>query len=122
MCAAFLLDKTRTSDVNGNDRPSPRDRRIAPYQRNIHASPDSIATEHRGSPSSPYHQSLARRQFEDLMAAAAHERILGFLLLVKHLPPVIVEYYDAAGQHAVEQSFEHSDLCARRVEVHVQET
>ena len=39
------------------------------------------------------------------MIVAAHEVILGFLLLVEHLPPVIVECNDPARRHAVEGWF-----------------
>ena len=35
------------------------------------------------------------------MAAPPHELILGFFLLTKHLPTVIVEYDDPAGQHPI---------------------
>jgi hypothetical protein len=75
-----------------------------------------IAAEHCGLRSSPYHQTLARRRFENLMIVAAHEVIPGFLLLVEHLPPVIVEYNDPAGRHVLEETLEHSDPGARRFE------
>jgi hypothetical protein len=39
------------------------------------------------------------------MIVATREVILGSLLVAEHLPPVIVEYNDPAGQHAVESWF-----------------
>src|SRR5271155_3773982 len=61
---------------------------------------------------SPYDQSLTGRQFENLIPPPAHEVILGFLLLVEHLPPIVVKDDDPARQHTIEQPFEHGDLRA----------